>query len=175
MKLKSTIEQHIKDLTKDCYDQHMLLLEKLCAKLNLKCFESDFDDDKVSGLLMKDEGKDSYSIYVNKKHPLSRNRFTIAHEIGHYLSYLNNSYSEKELKDNGQFTDYSMMWRHENIKSKAETEANLIAAKILMPEDKVAAFMQQNMTPEEMAKLFYVSPSAMTIRLKTLYPDLMVV
>ncbi len=37
--------------------------------LELEIFESDFDDDNVSELLMKDENSDTYSIYVNRKHP----------------------------------------------------------------------------------------------------------
>lgn len=67
--LKPKIKRYIEELTVDCYDDNMLLLGKVCNMLELEIFESDFDDDNVSELLMKDENSDTYSIYVNRKHP----------------------------------------------------------------------------------------------------------
>ena len=173
--LKPEIKKYIQELTVDCYDNHMLLLEKLCEKLKLGCFEADFDDDEVSGLLMKDKKGDSYNIYVNRKHSPNRKRFTVAHEIGHYISFLKGSYSTKELKHNHHLTDHRMVWRHTQIKSAAEREANLIAAEILMPKDKIEELVRLGKTPEEMAKLFYVSLSAMTYRLMDVCPDALLI
>lgn len=172
--LDKKIIKDVKALTDDCYKDNMLLLDKVCKKLNLKCFDADFDDDKISGLLIKNDKDDSYSIYVNRHHPANRKRFTIAHEIGHYVSFLNGSFSEEELRTKNQVTDYSIMWRRKDVQSDAENEANLIAAEILMPRDKVEDLITQEKTPEEMASMFYVSVSAMTLRLINLYPEHMV-
>jgi hypothetical protein len=43
---------------------------------------------------------------------------------------------------------------------------------MLMKEDHVKELMRQNLTPEEMAEKFNVSPSAMVIRLQKIFPDL---
>jgi Zn-dependent peptidase ImmA (M78 family) len=49
-----------------------------------------------------------------------------------------------------------------------ETEANLIAANILMPEHTVISFFNEEKTIEEMSRLFSVSAEAISIRLVTL-------
>lgn len=56
-----------------------------------------------------------------------------------------------------------------------EEEANLIAEELLMPSLKVHELVEKGLTPEEMAELFNVAPSIMTIRLKRLYPNMMLV
>lgn len=174
MELKKEIQEYIHELTVDIYEGYELQLEKLCKKLALQCFSADFDDN-ISGSIIRDEGLDTYSIYVNRKHPRNRRRFTVAHEIGHYISYLKGSYSKKELEQEGGFEDVAVSYRKDGRFSDAETEANLIAAELLMPKDKVDELIKQGLTPEEMAELFYVSPSAMTIRLKDLYKDFMII
>lgn len=44
-----------------------------------------------------------------------------------------------------------------------------------MPSDKVGELKDKNLTPEEMAEVFYVPSSVMALRLKELYPNLMIV
>lgn len=174
MQLKPEIQRYITDLTNGLYKDYELQIEELCKKLNLKCFIADFEDE-VSGAIIKDDDSDSYSIYVNRKYPRNRRRFTFAHEIGHYISYLNKSYSEEELRVKGGFEDKAISYRKDGIFSDAETEANLIAAELLTPREKVEELAQRGLTPEEMAKLFYITPSAVTIRLRSLYPGLMII
>jgi Zn-dependent peptidase ImmA (M78 family) len=174
MKLKPEIEEYISDLTDGLYKKYELQIEELCKKLNLKCFVADFDDN-ISGAIIKDENRDTYSIYANRKHPRNRRRFTLAHEIGHYISYKKDSYSREELNAKGRFEDQAISYRKDGAASDGETEANLIAAELLMPKNLVYELVEKGMTPEEMAEKFYVSISAMTIRLKDLYPNMMVV
>jgi Zn-dependent peptidase ImmA (M78 family) len=174
MNLKPEIQAYIKELTKDMYEGYELQLDKLCKELGLNYFEADFEDN-ISGAIVKDGNSSVYSIYVNRKHARNRQRFTLAHEIGHYISYKSNSYSKEELEEKGCFEDQALSYRKEGKHSDAETEANLIAAELLMPKEIVEKFMEEELTPEEMAKLFYVSTSAMTIRLKDLYPNLMII
>jgi Zn-dependent peptidase ImmA (M78 family) len=174
MELNSEIKNYISELTTGLYKGYELQIEELCKKLNLGCFIADFEDN-ISGAIIKDDEGDTYSIYANKEHPRNRRRFTFAHEIGHYISYQKNSHSRKELEIKGGFEDRAISYRKDNHYSKAETEANLIAAELLMPKDMVLKLVNEALTPEEMAEKFYVSPSAMTIRLQTLYPDLMII
>jgi Zn-dependent peptidase ImmA (M78 family) len=175
MKLKPEIQEHIYTLTDGLYKGYELQMDGLCKKLNLKCFSALFDDNNISGAVIKDDNGDTYSIYANREHPPARRRFTLAHDIGHYISYLNNSYSEEELRDKGGFEDRAVSYGEGGIFSDAETEASLIASELLMPKEKVEELMQKTLTPEEMADLFYVSASCMTVRLQSLYPNLMIV
>jgi Zn-dependent peptidase ImmA (M78 family) len=175
MKLKPEIQEHIHTLTDGLYKGYELQIDPLCKKLNLKCFSALFDDNNISGAIIKDDNGDTYSIYANREHQPARQRFTLAHEIGHYISYLNNSYSAQELKDEGGLEDRAVSYEKDIIFSDAETEASLIASELLMPEGKVEELMRNALTPEEMADLFYVSASSMTVRLQALYPNLMIV
>lgn len=175
MILKTEIFSEIKELTSNCYKGNKLQLNDIYKKLDIECFESDFDDPRVSGMLIKNKETNKFEIYVNRRHSNARQRFTIAHEIGHYISYKYESYSYDQLSKNNEIEDFAISFRHENVTSDAETEANLIAAEMLMPEKKVRELAEAGLTIEEMADEFYVSPSAMTIRLLNLYPGLIIV
>jgi Zn-dependent peptidase ImmA (M78 family) len=170
-KLNDDIKQYIIQITEGLYKDYQLQIEKLCKKLNIKCYVADFEGN-ISGSIIRDENDGTYTIYMNRKHSKSRQRFTAAHEIGHYISYLHNSYSKEELEKEGGFEDYAVSYRKQGHFSDAETEANLIAAELLMPEDKVEELLKEGLTPEEIADQFYVSPSAMTVRLQSLYKNL---
>lgn len=174
MDLKPSIRQYIQELTKDLYKGYELQLDSVCKKLEISNFIADFDE-SISGVLKKNDQTGGYEAYVNRRHPQSRRRFTLAHELGHYISFKYDSYSKKELEQEGALADYAMSYRKDGVLSDAETEANLIAATMLMPQNKVQELQEQGLIIEEMAEKFFVSPSAMTIRLQNLYPDLMVI
>lgn len=97
----------------------------------------------ASGYLVKDEKK----IYVNiSEHPV-RQRFTIAHEIGHY--YLNH-----------ENTGFLMRDERLNIGSKKEDqEANAFAMELLMPEKKFIKLFCIHQSYEKLAHIFGVSYS----------------
>jgi Zn-dependent peptidase ImmA (M78 family) len=154
-------------ITHDCYKGYELQLDSVCTKLGLSLFSATFTDTNLSGAIYKDN--DQFKIYVNKNHPITRKRFTIAHEIGHYISALSGSHSAKQLfSDNQCFEDYNISYRKNGLFSEAETEANEIAAQILMPEIDVKHFTEQKLSIEEMAERFFVSQAAMSIRLYSL-------
>ena len=169
MSLIETIQREISEITSNCYNKYKLLLNEVCKKLQIECFDSDFDDPRISGMLIKNNETGKFDIYVNRKHSNTRQRFTVAHEIGHYLSWKHQSYSYEQLNKENEIEDYAISFRHESIQSDAETEANEIAATILMPEEKVRELAKKNLTIEEMAVEFFVSEAAMTVRLQALY------
>jgi Zn-dependent peptidase ImmA (M78 family) len=125
--------------------------------------------EELSGVLVKDN--DRVVIGVNSTHPYSRQRFTIAHEIGHLV-----------LQHKGElFVDHVVMRRDSRSGQaidKQEIEANQFAAELLMPEDLVLQSAKRSyesnvpLTPEELvgqlAKEFKVSPQAMEYRLTNL-------
>ena len=60
-----------------------VLTVPVCKKLGIGVFEIDRDDN-FAGMIVKDKDG-SFSIYVNSNHSPQRKRFTIAHEVGHYV------------------------------------------------------------------------------------------
>jgi Zn-dependent peptidase ImmA (M78 family) len=128
-------------------------------------------DEDFSGYLIRNADQSSGVIGVNSKHPLNRQRFTIAHELGHFLLHGgNNVHIDKQFLVRRRDKDSS------KGTSPEEMEANLFAAELLIPE----AFLSRDMKeagsfnfPEddrvaELAKKYRVSQQAMTIRLTTL-------
>ncbi len=127
----------------------------IANELGIKVYRTSDFDDRISGLIQKDElhgGESGYAIYTNAHHPPTRRRFTIAHEIGHW-----------ELIGDG-ITDDGLY--RSRLRGGFESEANRFAANLLMPRKLVWEFVEQGVdTVEELAEKFNVSKSAMSIRL----------
>ena len=100
-------------------------------------------------------------IAVNANEPYKRRRFTIAHECAHYL--LHRSKIGDELIDDA-------MYRSEKLNTREESEANNLAADLLMPRRLVNDFFRQGILDvDSLAKRFDVSVPAMRVRLRYLY------
>lgn len=166
------LDQSVKDLIEEKvreshYANGYLQLEKLVKDLNLSLKEADFKDDNISGGIKK-QG-DLWTIYINKHDTFNRKRFTTAHEIGHYISYISGSLSKVPLDEQNELMDYAILERNESNKYKeVEKEANEIAGRILMPEFEVRYLVKNNYDVDEIADHFLVSTSAVTVRLRNL-------
>ena len=63
-----------------------VLVTAIARELGLEVYNTSVWTDDISGMIRKEQGGSSgYAIYVNGTHPESRRRFTIAHEIGHFI------------------------------------------------------------------------------------------
>src|SRR5262245_59763778 len=81
---------------------------------------------EISGFLVRNDGK--ATIGVNSTHPKVRQRFTVAHECGHYLLHVGiSAHYDKDFKVNFRSAESSQATDIEEI------EANYFAASILMP------------------------------------------
>jgi len=116
----------------------------------------------ISGLIRPSEETSSgFEIVVNKYEPPERQRFTIAHEIGHFLLH---------RADIGSGVVDSIMYRSA-LSSRKETEANKLAAAIIMPDEPLSAAIKRlgdvdyPGVVDELAEDFRVSVPAMRIRL----------
>lgn len=111
--------------------------------------------DNISGRINYDFNKNSYIITVNENHHPNRQRFTIAHELGHYV--LGHGSKEDVLYRNGD-------------SDPDEIEANAFAAEILMPQGVIRHLIfEQDITDIRiLAKKLWVSDDAMYYRLRNL-------
>lgn len=116
----------------------------------------------ISGKIQKDSergGSSGFAIFVNKDHPPTRRRFTIAHEIAHFVLH------EEQIGD-GIFDD--AMYRS-GLPDKVEVQANALAADILMPRKMIVdALESYGADAKRLSSLFDVSEQAMSIRLSVL-------
>lgn len=111
----------------------------------------------ISGMLKPDEGG-GFVVKINRFEPKERQRFTIAHEIAHYLLH-------RQLIARGVVD--SALYRSK-LSSRLEAEANRLAADILMPRKLVEH--EKSLAPvgvdvdRYLAQKFEVSLPAMDIR-----------
>ena len=141
-------------------------LEKVAVHLGIKIELTDLGED-CSAVLVRNG--DRAVIGVNKGHYPNRRRFSIAHEIGHFVLHEGDTYVDKGYRVN--FRDLES---GSGTKSE-EMQANAFAAALLMPAKQVKhAFKQQpfELTSDDslemLAKTFKVSTQAMAFRLMNL-------
>lgn len=130
--------------------------------------------DEVSGVLVIENGQGT--IGVNKNHAPARKRFSIAHEIGHYVLHR----KESELFIDKKFAAVFRDNKSSTGEHRIEIQANLFAASLLMPryllekEIKVLGLdLGDDLILESLAGKFEVSVQAMTYRLSNLATSLM--
>jgi Zn-dependent peptidase ImmA (M78 family) len=132
----------------------------IAEQIGLRVWEFNDMPDTVSGKLFADSvngGRAGFSIGVNASEGYRRKRFTIAHELAHYLLH-------RDLITNGILVDDTLY--RSGLTSHEETQANKLAADILMPYSLLNALVSQGITDvSELANRFKVSLPAMKIRL----------
>lgn len=130
---------------------------ELANLLGLNVIPATFKDDGIAGLLKFEDNK--FNIYVNEYQSVNRQRFTIAHEIGHYI--LHRDYVVEQKINVFYRKDF------DNFSDTIEQQANLFAASILMPE-KVIKNLLQTYTIDDISNILKVSRQAVNIRLISL-------
>ena len=135
-------------------------VEKLANALGLVVVDEPDLTDDISGLIERaneSEARSGYRIIVNERHTKTRKRFTIAHEIAHYL--LHRDQIGDRLQDDALYRS--------RVSSKIEREANQLAADILMPRDLIESELRNRdaISIDDLARHFEVSKIAMAIRL----------
>ena len=139
------------------------IADSLGAEIAYEAYEGE-----VSGMLYRSDDAPPL-IGVNSSHGGNRQRFTIAHEIGHLTLH----------KGTAVYVDsFARVNRRDNTRTREEAEANAFAAELLMPRLFVAREVDQALNKEsdispnrlaaKLAKRFRVSAEAMTYRLENL-------
>lgn len=120
----------------------------------------DFLDPGTSGKIECALFEDECVITVNIAHPETRQRFTIAHELAHYILH-------RDLIGDGVIDN--AMYRSERLSDERERQANRYAAQLLMPKKLVhQAWNNGAHTREALAARFKVSPEVAEIRMREL-------
>lgn len=168
MQSKKMIEKKAESLLKNYQTKEVPTpLDELAEELGIKIVYQEFEDN-ISGFLYREDTNNI--IGVNKKHSKTRQRFTIAHEIGHFILHRGNLVHVNK--------GYRVNFRNDNS-SKAidfeEIEANTFAAALLMPEKEVKKIIKRKLNDgidledsdelKKIAEHFNVSLQAMIIRL----------
>jgi Zn-dependent peptidase ImmA (M78 family) len=142
-------------------------VEEIVLSQNIQLVAYEFGEE-ISGVLIIDH--DKATIGYNKNEHRVRNRFTIAHELGHFELH----------KQQDLFVDkgFKVMFRGaetEQWNKQQERDANQFAACLLMPEDLLRAEASkldfdytEEISIKTLAKIFDVSSVAMSIRLSAL-------
>lgn len=124
---------------------------------------------EISGVLVEKEG--IFTIGYNNSHGTNRQRFTIAHELGHYFL---------KHQRQGFFVDEKPNILYRDTASSTgeyaqEREANAFAAALLMPRNFVERYIFDTRLDlldddvlEKLARDFKVSTGAMAFRLSNL-------
>jgi IrrE N-terminal-like domain len=131
----------------------------IAAAFGLKVYHDDLDSG-ISGKIIRDPthgGTSGYSIVINASEASTRQRFTIAHEIGHYLLH-------RDKIGDGLVDD--ALYRS-GLSTLEEVRANRLAAEILMPFDLIEQAIKKGAkNVQDLAALFRVSAQAMSVRLE---------
>lgn len=136
-------------------------LAAMADELGLEVFRSPLKPN-VSGLIEPSESaRSGFRIRINRHEMAERQRFTLAHEIGHFMLHRD--------KIGGGIVD-NVMYRS-NLSSRYEVEANKFAADLIMPVHHVHNKLNEiggvisDETIVSLANHFRVSQAAMRIRL----------
>lgn len=132
--LQKAKEESQKILSDFGADSPPIPLDDIVATYGLKILYSDFSvlpyGNEIAGFI----NLDTKTIYVNKDDPPNRQRFTIAHELGHYILH------PEFIKDD---TKYSVLLRqiltNKNY-APEEKEANCFAANLLVPDEMLRKY-----------------------------------
>ena len=134
----------------------------IARDFGLRVYRAEWENG-ASGCIRKDRkrgGKSGFAIFTNKAHGRTRRRFTIAHEIGHFVLHRNKI--GKQIVDNRLYQS--------RLDGTLEVQAHEFAAFILMPWDLVVQEVKSGAdSVEALARRFEVSKSAMSIRLRFPY------
>lgn len=138
-------------------------VEGLALALGIRV-STPFLPDNVSGMICKTSSGD-YEISVNARHRETRQRFTIAHELGHYVLH-RSLIGDGNIDDAAYRSDGSV--KNNRIGPREEQEANQFAANLLMPMEAIRRFWDRaHGDAGQLARMFNVSEGAMKIRLKS--------
>jgi Zn-dependent peptidase ImmA (M78 family) len=153
------LDKEVQSFIRRLQDSAPVDITGIAKVLGLKVWESSHLPPDIAGKLFRDRsnsmGQQQYNIVVRAQDPLARKRFTVAHEIAHFL--LHRGLFATELVDDALYRS--------GLSSPVEAQANAFAADLLMPWHLLMPVIDK--PASELASMFQVSEQAMKIRLES--------
>lgn len=156
------LASNVREVIKSHQNESSVPVGALAASLGLRIKVANLGPGK-SGQISREGGQ--YIIRVNRFEAKERQRYTIAHEIAHYLLH-------REIIDSSPDGIVDNVLYRSGAPEKIEYEANRLASDILMPSSSVADRLRElggrvsEIAIETLARDFKVSRAAMEIRLQ---------
>lgn len=164
----SKIDKDLEELTSSILfsnDMYKIPVDviKIAGSNDIKVYQGELDK-KISGAIRYNKKEKRFEILVNKNDVRVRQRFTIAHELGHYFLH-------KDFLENEELHVDSILYRankkDDEDAKKREVEVDYFAGALLMNKTLLEKLRSEN-SITELAEIFDVSVSAMTVRLDIL-------
>jgi Zn-dependent peptidase ImmA (M78 family) len=134
---------------------------KVARALGITTWTSDLQEN-VAGVLVKRQ-REPPEIYINADDHINRQRFTTAHEVGHFFDRARQGDADTPVS----FVDYRDDLSAQGT-DPAEMYANGFAAALLMPAARVREYWERSRDAATLASKFQVSLEAMGHRLRNL-------
>ena len=157
----SKIRDNLEDLTSRILinnDMYNIPVDpiKIAKTYDIEVYQGELDN-KIAGAIRYYKENNKFKILVNKKDSMVKKRFTIAEELGYYILY------EEKLKKEEIHVNLI-----DKIINKEEKEVEYFAGALLVNKTLLENVYNSNSTILELAQLFKVSISSMTLRLNIL-------
>ena len=157
----SKIRENLEDLTSRILinnDMYNIPVDpiKIAKTYDIEVYQGELDN-KIAGAIRYYKENNKFEILVNKKDSIVKKRFTIAEELGYYILY------EEKLKKEEIHVNLI-----DKIINKEEKEVEYFAGALLVNKTLLEKIYNSNSTILELAQLFKVSISSMTLRLNIL-------
>ena len=165
--LKLEAKTAAKDVLDACWSSGELPIDplRIAEKMGLQVKPVTAKSNVAGGLLKKENSPPI--IFFNEDDAVSRRRFTIAHELGHYYRHFTEQHEFEYMDYRDQMSSTGS--------DPEEIFANQFAANLLMPENHVKTqfnALEGSVSPKvkslHLANTFAVSVDAMSIRLNTI-------
>lgn len=137
------------------YENRTINIEDIANQLGFEVFGTTFSNDRISGKVIHNDV--CKEIYVADE-SFPRQRFTIAHEIGHIILH-------HQAGENINEVDYRSS---DNNFERKEFQANAFASALLMPKKDALKVWRALKDVDDFAEYFEVSKKAASIRLLNL-------
>lgn len=130
----------------------------IARELGINVWRGQYEN-AISGALVKASPNHGVDMFINEGHAPVRQRFTAAHELGHYFRV-----QEEPARARGP---YHFERAHLAACGTDEDEifANGFAAALLAPASEVRRLSEIGFTPQQMAARFQISLDSMNIRI----------
>jgi Zn-dependent peptidase ImmA (M78 family) len=139
-------------------------IEALCAQLDIISID-DLETEGFEAALLTDENKAKGAILVAKGRSRQRRRYSIGHELGHFLIPAHAPGRDGQILCS-QVDFLSLDMKEQNRRKRMEAEANQFAALLLMPPPVLREELAKRGAPDlvkfvALAELFDVSKQAL--------------